>query len=81
MTMIQSIIIIIIVLLIIIIIIIIIIAVNPGAVFHYTLVSLTVWWFLHVAVFFSRVLFPFHAQQLRKDKKHKYIFTVVTIIG
>ncbi len=52
-----------------------------GAVLHYVFVSMTLWWFLHIAVFFYKVLFPFHARQFQKDKRMKLLFLVVIIFG
>lgn len=52
-----------------------------GAIFHYVYLGLIVWWFLHLCVFFYEVMFPFHANQMRKMGKVKKASIVLTVIG
>ena len=50
-----------------------------GAVFHYTIVSMTLFWFFHVCVFFYNVMFPFYANA--KRSREKYMHIVMAVIG
>ena len=52
-----------------------------GALLHYCIVNLVLWWFLHVIIFFHKVAFPFHANRMKKMGQNKYVLAVVIIIG
>ena len=54
---------------------------NIGAVVHYCLVNVCLWWFFHVVALFCKVLFPVRARQWEKQKKNKYFHLAALIIG
>lgn len=54
---------------------------NIGAVVHYCLVNVSLWWFFHVVALFCKVLFPVRARQWEKQKKNKYFHLAALIIG
>ena len=42
---------------------------------------MTLWWFFHVTIFFHKVVFPFHANQMTKLGRNKYVFVVIIVLG
>ena len=52
-----------------------------GALLHYCIVNLVLWWFFHVIIFFHKVAFPFHANRMKKMGQNKYVLTAVIILG
>ena len=50
-----------------------------GAVFHYLLLNITLWWFFHVCSIFYKVMFPLKAKQY--ERKDKYIHLVLFLAG
>ena len=46
------------------------------------MLQLAIWWFIHVAVLFWRVYFPFHAQTYAHRLVHIHVITVtIAIVG
>ena len=52
-----------------------------GAIFHYAIVNMTIWWFFYVTIFFYNVVFPFHANRMEKIGRNKYILAVMIFLG
>ena len=52
-----------------------------GAVFHYVIVNMTLWWFFHLCIFLYKIMFPFHAKRAQNTRKQKYLFVVLLIFG
>ena len=50
-----------------------------GALFHYSLMNIILWWLFHVAIFFHKVMFPFQADRIEKLGQNKYILAIVII--
>ena len=50
-----------------------------GAIFHYTIVGMYVFWTFHIGYFFYKVMFPFHANAHQSYKK--YIHVTMAICG
>lgn len=55
--------------------------VVSGAIYQYTLLNMTLWWFFHVSVFLYKVLFPLHAKQIEKLGRQKYIMAALIFLG
>ena len=49
-----------------------------GAVFHYFVLNITLWWFFHVCSIFYKVMFPLTAKQYEKKEKYFHIVLLVT---
>ena len=52
-----------------------------GALLHYCIVNLALWWFFYISIFFHKVAFPFHANRMTKMGQNKYVLAAVIIIG
>ena len=52
-----------------------------GAIFHYVIVNMTLWWFFHVSIFLYKVVAPFHAKRTQILGRQKYIFAVTVLLG
>ena len=50
-------------------------------VFLYILLQVAFWWFFHIAAFFWKVKFPFHARSVAKSSKVKHIHIGCVIAG
>ena len=49
-----------------------------GAVFHYFIVNMALWWFFHVCSIFYKIMFPMTAKQYEKKEKYFHIVLLVT---
>ncbi|XP_019850447.1 PREDICTED: uncharacterized protein LOC109581108 isoform X4 [Amphimedon queenslandica] len=52
-----------------------------GALFHYSLINLVLWWFCNVAIFFHKILFPFQANRFERLGRNKYILATVIVVS
>ena len=52
---------------------------SAGVVFHYFLLSIALWWFLHVCCMFWKLQFPLHAR--RHQNKQNYIHAALVALG
>ena len=50
-----------------------------GAVFHYFILNITLWWFFHVCSIFYKIMFPLAVKQY--EKKEKYFHIVLLVAG
>ena len=50
-------------------------------VFLYIILQIGIWWFLHIATFFWKITFPFHARSVAKSNRVKYIHIGCVIAG
>ena len=52
---------------------------HIGAVFHYAVVGMYVFWTFHIGYFFYKVMFPFHANA--HQSYQKYIHLIMAMFG
>ena len=52
-----------------------------GVVFIYTVLQKVVWWFVHVAVTFWGILFPFHYQTYKTSGKIRHVHRIAIAVG
>ena len=57
------------------------ISIHAGALFHYVIVSMVVWWFFHLSFFFYEIMFPFHSHQMKNVGRLKYAAIVLIVLG
>ena len=50
-------------------------------VFLYTLPQISLWWMFYISAFFWKIFYPFHARQVAKSKRIKYIHRRCVIVG
>ena len=58
-----------------------IVIILTGAIFHYVIVNMALWWFFHVSIFLYKVVAPFHAKRTQTLGRQKYIFAVTVLLG
>ena len=58
-----------------------IVIILTGAIYHYVIVNMTLWWFFHLCIFLHKVVAPFHAKRTERLGRQKYIFGVTVFLG
>ena len=50
-------------------------------VFLYIILQIGIWWFFHIAAFFWKIRFPFHARSVAKSNRVKFVHIGCVIAG
>ena len=54
---------------------------DPGIVFYYVVLQVTLWWFFHVSSLFWKMKFPLHAIAAESARQIKYVHLTMVVLG